>query len=190
MITPILYADNFRQQESSTSAKISSVFFLSSLIDICLHPLHVAQSRFILQNRLPGFYSYKNFYQFFQIHYVVGSDLYKGCFGMIPINLVNSILMGLTTQDPTLKTFGISTFISTILTYPIYTAMRRYECQSSRPGMIPVRYKNIRHGLKLIATEEGIKGLYRGFSVHLAARLLEHLMVWIFLARGFRQNKH
>lgn len=32
--------------------------------------------------------------------------------------------------------------------------------------MIPVRYSSIGHALKVIAFEEKIKGLYRGFGLH------------------------
>lgn len=35
--------------------------------------------------------------------------------------------------------------------------------------MIPVRYSGVWHGFKLIAKEEGIKGLYRGFLSYIVA---------------------
>lgn len=34
------------------------------------------------------------------------------------------------------------------------------------PGMIPVRYKSIWHGVRLIFSEEGIFGLYKGFGLY------------------------
>lgn len=35
--------------------------------------------------------------------------------------------------------------------------------------MIPIRYSGVWHGFKLIAKEEGIKGLYRGFGAYILA---------------------
>ena len=51
--------------------------------------------------------------------------------------------------------------------YPLNTAFRRLACQHTDiPGMIPLRYNGIWHALRLIAQEEGIIGLYRGFGLH------------------------
>ncbi len=187
-VSPIFYADNFRQHESTVAAKIMAIFFTSSLMDFALHPLHVAQSRFILQNRLPGFFSYKSLHHFFRLHFLQSHEIYKGCWGMLPINLVNSVFLVLTMKDTSIQTYGAASILSTLLTYPIVTAMRRYECQNSRPGMIPVRYSNIRHGLKLIANEEGVKGLYRGFAAFSAARLLENMIIWLFVGNMTKRS--
>ena len=40
-------------------------FLLSSSIDFLLHPLHVAEARFIMQNRRPNFAVYQSLPQFF-----------------------------------------------------------------------------------------------------------------------------
>lgn len=190
LISPIFYADNVRQRESTITAKISTIFFFSNVIDLAIHPLHVAQSRFILQNRLPGFSSYQNFLHFIRLHFTQGYEIYKGCSGLVPINFVNSVMLGMTIRDPSLKAYGIASILSTLLTYPVYTAMRRFECQSDRPGMIPKRYKNIWHGLKLIANEEGVKGLYRGFVAYSAARTLENGLLWMFFTKGARKRDY
>jgi hypothetical protein len=51
--------------------------------------------------------------------------------------------------------------------YPLTTAFRRLACQSSEiPGMIPVRYAGLWHALKLIRSEEGVLGLYKGFGLY------------------------
>ena len=51
--------------------------------------------------------------------------------------------------------------------YPFNTAFRRLACQHRDiPGMIPLRYKGMWHAMRLIAQEEGIKGLYKGFGLH------------------------
>ena len=51
--------------------------------------------------------------------------------------------------------------------YPLNTAFRRLVCQHSQiPGMIPIRYRGLWHALRLIGSEEGILGLYKGFGLH------------------------
>jgi hypothetical protein len=34
------------------------------------------------------------------------------------------------------------------------------------PGMIPVRYRSVSHAVRVIFSEEGILGLYKGFALH------------------------
>jgi hypothetical protein len=51
--------------------------------------------------------------------------------------------------------------------YPLNTAFRRLTCQHTDiPGMIPLRYRGLWHALRLIPSEEGLIGLYRGFGLH------------------------
>lgn len=46
--------------------------------DIIFHPLQVAQSRFILQNRLPNFFIYKSFFHFLKKLSKKPKELYSG----------------------------------------------------------------------------------------------------------------
>lgn len=39
--------------------------------------------------------------------------------------------------------------------------------------MIPVRYSSINHAVRLIYTEEGILGLYKGFALYHVSTLLK-----------------
>lgn len=58
-------------------------------------------------------------------------------------------------------------YCSELFMYPFNTAFRRLVCQHTEiPGMIPVRYKSVSHGVHLIFSEEGILGLYKGFGLH------------------------
>ena len=61
--------------------------------------------------------------------------------------------------DPVIFQFTVGN----LLIYPMLTVQRRLECQVNLPGMIPKRYNGFVHGFSLIAKEEGIRGLYRGF---------------------------
>lgn len=56
--------------------------------------------------------------------------------------------------------------LANMLSYPFLTVMRRLQCQLDTPGMIPLRYGGVSHCFKLIANEEGLKGLYRGYAMH------------------------
>lgn len=63
---------------------------------------------------------------------------------------------------------GLSMFIG----YPWLTVIRRLHAQSKLPGMIPVRYGSAWHCFTLIAQEEGLRGLYRGFIAYAIAVIL------------------
>lgn len=39
--------------------------------------------------------------------------------------------------------------------------------------MIPVRYSNLIHAVKVIGYEEGVKGLWRAFPLHIASNFLK-----------------
>lgn len=56
--------------------------------------------------------------------------------------------------------------IASLLCYPFITVMRRLQCQSELPGMIPERYRNVTHCFKLMMIEEGVKGFYRGYAMN------------------------
>jgi hypothetical protein len=64
------------------------------------------------------------------------------------------------------------------LAYPILTAQRRLECQTTaRAGMLPLRYLGTIHTLGLMWREEGLKGLYRGYLAYLVATSMVITMV-------------
>ena len=56
------------------------------------------------------------------------------------------------------------------LQYPILTVQRRMECQTrDRMGMIPTRYLGPVHATGLMLREEGMRGLFRGYTAYLIA---------------------
>ena len=58
-------------------------------------------------------------------------------------------------------------YLTEIIAYPFNTAFRRLTCQHTTiPGMIPLRYRGLRHALMLIASQQGLLGLYKGFGLH------------------------
>jgi len=69
-------------------------------------------------------------------------------------------------KDNIVKGLWIGHNLGSLLTYPLLTIMRRLQCQVELPGMIPLRYGGITHCFKLMMNEEGVTGLYRGFSLN------------------------
>jgi len=95
---------------------------------------------------------------------------YNGVYCQIPKNicLAFSSFTLFTAMSPT--TFLLKEISFNTLIYPIITVMRRMETQSKRIGMIPRRYLSARHCLGLMYREEGLKGLYRGYSSFLVGK--------------------
>ncbi len=177
LINPVFYSDNIRQKETNLGSKIFVVFAFSSLCDIIIQPFHVMQSRFILQNRLPGFFTYRSIWQYLRQNVHNASGMFVGWRATIPTNALFSLATGYASvQSDTWKI--VSSFsLSHFLLYPVWTAQRRLECQIKTAGMIPIRYKNLTHAVRLILQEEGVKGLYRGGLAYIAARSLEAFLI-------------
>lgn len=93
---------------------------------------------------------------------------FRGCFGLAALQTIfySSFL-----HIPFVYPFEMNHLLYMVLAYPILTAMRRLQCQSNKPGFIPLRYEGVSHAIKLIFNEEGFRGLYRGFLAILAARI-------------------
>ena len=58
-------------------------FLLTCSIDMLLHPLHLAESRFIMQNRFPNFSIYGSLFSLFKRQY---SEIFRGILMHIPRN--------------------------------------------------------------------------------------------------------
>jgi hypothetical protein len=63
-------------------------FLAATVAGIFLHPLHLAEARLILQNRLPNFSTYKSLWTMFMTSY---KEMYKGITAHIPRSFVISL---------------------------------------------------------------------------------------------------
>lgn len=160
-------------------------------IDILLHPLELFQSRFILQNRLPNFRTYRSLRKIFIAQFYKNNNYYVGWRAHLPKNIImGATYINLVPGNPVLSIL-LANYIGFTLTYPLMTAMRRVMCQAKDPGMIPIRYEGVWHGLRLIFQEEGIRGLYRGFagySVVNAATILIGLFSKVIGEQHYESN--
>ena len=81
-----LWAES-QQSEFITALKktpFAQEFLLSCAIDFALHPLHVAEARFIMQNRRPNFAVYPSLLSFFKKS---ASEMFRGISLHIPRNV-------------------------------------------------------------------------------------------------------
>jgi hypothetical protein len=141
-----------------------------SLCDMVAHLFFVAENRFILQNRMPQFYIYKNVNQLWKRSLVetlrgTSSHIGKNFFYLLGFYL-NFYLYA--------PNYRNSVLLGTFFSYPYLTAFRRVVCESSsKPGMLPQRYLNTFHAIFLIKREEGLfRGLYKGFLSYLLATFI------------------
>eukprot|EP01015_Nassula_variabilis_P018588 TRINITY_DN3047_c0_g1_i23.p1 TRINITY_DN3047_c0_g1~~TRINITY_DN3047_c0_g1_i23.p1 ORF type:complete len:189 (-),score=17.79 TRINITY_DN3047_c0_g1_i23:26-592(-) len=149
--------------DRSPIAKGLLVTLISTGCDMIAHPFMTAQSRFVLQNRLPNFCLYRSIVHYFKKHIRRPKEFFQGVSGHLPKNLLLTFGFLNLFQNRPAESFMLANLISNTLGYPFYTVMRRLQCQSNLPGMIPVRYSGVFHGFKLILSEEGVRGLYRGY---------------------------
>jgi len=159
------YFDN----ETNIYKEISFVRDLSAAIlaDLLVHPFHLAESRYVLQNRLPGFQTYKSA---FTLATISVQDLYRGLFCHLPRNFTLALAGFNYQSNVNVLTYLLQMLCFHTLAYPLLTAQRRLECQSRIvPGMLPLRYTRLVHCLGLTMREEGLKGLMRGYSAYIVA---------------------
>jgi hypothetical protein len=144
--------------------------------DMLLHPLFMLENRLILQNRLPQFQFYNNFFKFHSRSY---SDMYKGFLGHMPKNFLFLGGFYFCYSIPSYSNLAFATLFGGIISYPIVTPLRRLVCESSTiPGLLPLRYMNLMHAFFLIIREEGIfRGLYKGFFSYLIGLCLWAIIV-------------
>lgn len=160
----LLHLDTANNLNLSPTKKIALFSICSTIIDMSLHPLHLTQTRLILQDRRKNFITYKNVIDLWKSA-INTKSLYAGVLGHLPLNIIlfSSYLLPHNTNNPLWSFTGL---IPLIFTYPILTIMRRIEAQSNDKGMLPFKYKGFTNALNIIAKEEGVKALYRGFSAN------------------------
>lgn len=132
-------------------------FTISTLVDIASQPFRNVQTRFILQNRIPEFATYKSMVNC--LSKMTMKEAFQGYTAIFPSALITTGF--LTFQGPGFNPYII--LLAYLATYPISTAQRRLEAQSTHHTMLPRRYLTLGHALLTIYREEGILGgLYRG----------------------------
>ena len=163
-IFPIIYSDMLNQTKISDFTKILSIFTTKMIIDCIFHPLHLLESRFILQDARYDLKFYKNLKHL--SNKIDRRQLFQGWRINFPINLVSILNFNLYIKKDNLTMNSIFQFFTNnIILYPLITVRRRLDCQDyNAASMLRPRYEGVRHCLKLMFYEEGFKGLYRGFG--------------------------
>lgn len=152
------------EKKISNIAKLI-VYALSTLfIDIALHPLHLAQSRYILQDRRKAFSTYNNIFELWTST-LKSRSFFAGILGHLPINMfiLGCYVLPSNSNLTEILTVG---YLPILLTHPLLTVMRRIECQSNDKGMLPYKYKGYMNAFATIFREEGFKAFYRGFGAN------------------------
>ena len=162
--------------------KLIASLGLSTMIDMTLQPLHVIQSRLILQDRRKNFLTYPTVLDAFRSMNAQGR-LFAGAVGHIPINIA---LIGILGSAPkfSANVFLLGSYLSALVTYPVMTVMRRLECVSPDKGMIRPDYRTYRDAFRTILYDQGIRGFYQGFSANLF--LLSSLTLFTLYSRNFQ----
>ena len=152
-------------------APLFANFICFTAASMFAHPLFVLESRFILQNRLPEFKVYKNFWKFKTRSY---SDFHIGALGHIPLNILFTTGFFLGSNLLPDAPNSVHFVCGQIMSYPVLTGIRRICCQNEiLSGLLPVRYLNLLHCVALMRREEGIyRGWYAGFGFHIGACLI------------------
>ena len=102
---------------------------LSCSVDMILQPLHVAESRFILQNRRANFSAYGSIVNYFRQTPL--QDMLRGNLIHLPRNFLVALQgLKLTDQINMVTYFG-QVIASQTLAYPFLLIQRRKECLTS-----------------------------------------------------------
>ena len=105
--------------------------FAATAASMLLHPLHYAEARFVLQNRLPHFQSYKSVFSL-----VMGSiqdtGAASGLLRGISVHMPRNFVLALTGYNY-FTSVNIYTYVAQCLAfhtlaYPLLTIRRRLEC--------------------------------------------------------------
>ena len=146
-------------------------FIVATFADFILHPLHLAEARFILQSRHLNFWVYPSTLAFLKRSY---SEMWKGIFLHIPRNAWMALSGVSYLANLDIRLFYLQSFIMHSIAYPFLVVQRRLECQSEHIGMLPKRYKNYFDATKQMIKQEGLRSLYKGFSIYSIA-----IFIWI-----------
>lgn len=140
-------------------------FFVTNLfVDLIIHPLHLAQSRFLLQNRFKNCALYQSFFDFFRSFRNRKMMIFNGWEGNIAINFFLSLNFCLVKESMPYESIALNFMTSTFILYPFLTIIRRRECVAKERGMIYGDLPKFGEHVKMIYQFEGLKSFYRGFG--------------------------
>lgn len=165
----LIYYTNRDQNIMTSRTSFFTEFVAATVASLFMHPIHFAESRMILNNRLPNFGAYKSLYTL-----VMASRdphiVRRGASVHVPVNFIMAFTGFNYFSSINYYTYVMQMLSFHTLIYPLLTIQRRLECQShNRAGMIPIRYIGPIHALGLTFREEGVRGLYRGYFAYLIA---------------------
>jgi hypothetical protein len=161
---------------------------ISSISDLFLFPLFVAQTRLINQNRcLPTFSGFADMAKRCGLR-----SLWQGWGGIFPTQLIISLWAASAAQiDRAVeRLFGSSTVLHVflreivvgsggfLLAYPFFTATRRVAAAGTVVGMSREEFYGVWHALWKITRHEGVKGLYNGFAGFAVAVISIKISLW------------
>ena len=96
-------------------------------VSLMLHPFHFAESRFILNNRLPNFGSYKSVYTLIMTNRMT-NGVYRGWTSYFPINFVLAFSGYNYSNSSNPLSYLSRQLLCQTLIYPLMTILRRLEC--------------------------------------------------------------
>lgn len=149
---------------------------LSCAVDMILQPLHVAESRFIMQNRRSNFAAYSSLLNYFRTTPL--TDLMRANLIHLPRNFLVA-LQGLRITDQiSMASYYGQVVISQTLAYPFLTVQRQKECLTGSDRLRGRGFTSLAELgssssffalARRIFSEEGIKGFYRGYLTYIFA---------------------
>eukprot|EP00347_Sterkiella_histriomuscorum_P016067 403354614 len=148
-------------------------FALSCMVDFMLQPLHVAEARFVMQNRRRNFSVYQSLGDFFKKSW---SEMFRGIMMHIPRNICIAMTGLKLKNDMDIYTYYAQSIFFQSLAYPFLTIQRRLECQSKLGyGLLKNdEYKGFFNAVKKIYSQEGFLAFYRGYFAYMLA-----IMFWM-----------
>jgi hypothetical protein len=94
-------------------------FFAATAASLFLHPLHLAEARLVLQNRLPNFMTYKSLWSMFMTSY---KELYRGITAHIPRSFILALTGFNYFSSVNIYTYLVQNLAFHTFAYPLLTA--------------------------------------------------------------------
>mmetsp|Transcript_23539 Transcript_23539/g.23283 ORF Transcript_23539/g.23283 Transcript_23539/m.23283 type:complete len:190 (-) Transcript_23539:26-595(-) len=148
--------------------------------DLAAQPLHMAQSRFILQNRLPIFATYRSLP--FLFGKIETYEVYQGWAGAFPRSFGTNVAAMSISNIGGLEAIILGNIFAFTALYPLLTVQRRIEAQTDDHTMLPRRYLGYRFAFSRMYNEEGFKSFYRGYFCNLISCGIKNSLIFMLTA--------